>query len=261
MKNLLNLSLFLMLATSFSATAQIVTFKKEAQKKGLYAYNGKQANSQAETLAKAQALQKASATQAKEEVVFLDNDVVVVDNSQPVVKPKAKAKGGPKKTEAPKTKKKALVVVDEPTSPDFEPTPYENYFAQQIVNNAMQFEGVPYRGGGTTTAGMDCSGMVYATFQIFDVTLPRSSASMASEYGREVKLDEVKKGDLLFFDNNPARRRINHVGIVTEVTPEGEIKFIHSSTSRGVMVSSMNEAYHSRTFVQANRVIEDDIKS
>jgi cell wall-associated NlpC family hydrolase len=80
---------------------------------------------------------------------------------------------------------------------------------------------------------------------------------MAANAGREVNLKEVKKGDLLFFDNNPGRRRINHVGLVTEVTEEGEVKFIHSSTSHGVMVSSMNEPYNSRTFVQANRVIED----
>jgi cell wall-associated NlpC family hydrolase len=104
---------------------------------------------------------------------------------------------------------------------------------------------------------MDCSGMVYATFQIFDITLPRSSAAMATGAGVEVQLENVKKGDLLFFSNNRHRRGINHVGLVTEVTPEGEVKFIHSSTSHGVMVSSMNEAYHARTFVQANRVIEE----
>lgn len=259
MKNLLNLSLFLILATSFTATAQIVTSKKEAQKKGLYAYNDKQVSSPAQTLAKAQAAQKAGVTEtalAKKEVVFLDNDVVAV-NDEPTVK--EKAKGGPKKTEAPKAKAKKLVVIDEPTSPDFEAAPVENYFIQQIINNAMQFEGVPYRGGGTTPAGMDCSGMVFATFQIFDITLPRSSAAMATGAGQEVQLENVKKGDLLFFSNNRHRRGINHVGLVTEVTPEGEVKFIHSSTSHGVMVSSMNEAYHARTFVQANRVITDDI--
>ena len=258
MKNLLNLSLFLVILTSFSASAQIVTSKKEAQKKGLYAYNDKQVSTPAQALAKAKATAAETPAVKKEEVLFLDNDVVVV-NDEPAVKEKAKAKGGPKKTEAPKAKAKKLIVTDEPTDPDFEPAAEENYFIQQIINNAMQFEGVPYRGGGTTTAGMDCSGMVYATFQIFDMTLPRSSAAMATGAGQEVQLENVKKGDLLFFSNNRHRRGINHVGLVTEVTPEGEVKFIHASTSHGVMVSSMNEAYHARTFVQANRVIQEPV--
>jgi len=258
LKNLLNLSLFLFILTSFTATSQIITSKKEAQKKGIYAYNDKQVSNPAQAFAIAQSASKNAVLETPEvnthEVLFLDNDVVVVEDA-PV---KVKAKGGPKAPEAQVKKAKSkYVVVDTPTEADFEAAPEENYFAEQIVNNAMQFEGVRYRGGGTTPAGMDCSGMVYATFQIFDVTLPRSSGSMAAGAGHEVKLDEVKKGDLLFFANNRHRKGINHVGLVTEVTPEGEVKFIHSSTSHGVMVSSMNEAYHSRTFVQANRVIEE----
>ena len=258
MKNLQKISLFLLLLAAVSAPAQIVTSKKEAQKKGVYAYNDTKVSTPAQAVAHAQATVKPtaapSATVKKDEVLFLDNDVVIVDD-QPV---KDKAKGGPKTPAAPKAKtKKATVIADE-IDPDFTPAPEENYFAAQIVNNAMQFEGVRYRGGGTTPAGMDCSGMVYATFRIFDITLPRSSGSMAAGAGHEVKLAEVKKGDLLFFSNNRHRRGINHVGLVTEVTAEGEVKFIHSSSSHGVMVSSMNEPYNSRTFVQANRVIEED---
>jgi len=239
------------------ATSQIVTSKKEAQQKGIYAYADKHIPTPKTAQALAQAANKTEAEKPqvkKEEVLFLDNDVVVVDD-QPTVS--QKTKGGPKKPETPKKKAKKALVINDEADADFIPAPQENYFAKQIVNNAMEFEGVRYRGGGTTPAGMDCSGMVYATFRIFDITLPRSSASMATGAGHEVTLDEVKKGDLLFFSNNRHRRGINHVGLVTEVTPEGEVKFIHSSTSHGVMVSSMNEPYNSRTFVQANRVIED----
>lgn len=243
--------------TTVSASAQIITSKQEAQKKGVYTSIDKQAPVKGQAVTQLYAANTntpKNGTQAKE-VLFLDNDVVLVYDDQPAVK--EKTKGGPKKTEATKSSaKKKNVIVDE-IDPNFVPSPEENYFAQQIVNNAMQFEGVHYRGGGTTPAGMDCSGMVYATFQIFDVTLPRSSASMAATAGTDVKLDEVKKGDLLFFSNNRRRGGINHVGLVTEVTPEGEVKFIHASTSQGVMVSSMNENYHSRTFVKAKRVIEE----
>lgn len=244
MRNLLSLTLVLCFA-SWNTSAQIITSKKEAQKKGAYNYNE---NNTAPSIDK-DAVMK--------EIASLNNRDVVA--YEPVNK-KEISKGGPNKTEIEFTKtspvkKGSVIVADEKTDSDFEPEPYESYLAQQIVNNAMQFEGVRYRGGGTTKDGMDCSGMVYATFRIFDITLPRSSYDMATA-GTEVELSEVKKGDLLFFDNNRRRNRINHVGIVVEVTPEGEVKFLHSSTSSGVIVSSMNEDYHSRTFVKAKRVIE-----
>lgn len=187
--------------------------------------------------------------------VFLENDVVAYnDKPAPATE---KAKPAATKSDVPKKKKKKTVAVVEEAAEDFSAIPYENYFARQIVNNALLFEGVPYRGGGTTTAGMDCSGMVFATFKMFDWTLPRSSASMAADAGHKVDLKEVRIGDLLFFDNSPYKNSINHVGLVTEVTPEGEVKFIHATLSHGVAISSMSDNYYIRTFVQANRVIED----
>lgn len=234
---------------SFGASAQIVTSKKEAQKKGTYSYNQQQKQT-------AQSAPSIDRTAVGKEMSNMQNgEVVAYEPNNREIK-----KGGPKFDELPAKKtnpskgKKAAAIEDKP-DPDFIPTPYESYFAQQVVNNAMQFEGVRYRGGGTTKDGMDCSGMVYATFMIFDMKLPRSSHEMAKA-GTQIKLDEVKKGDLLFFANN-RRRGINHVGLVTEVKPDGEVLFIHSSSSSGVIVSSMNEPYNSRTFVQAGRVIED----
>mgnify|MGYP003616280647 FL=1 len=67
------------------------------------------------------------------------------------------------------------------------------------------------------------------------------------------KKDQAQKGDLIFFKTNKSRE-INHVGIVIEVSNE-EIKFIHSSTSRGVIISSTKEPYYKKTFVQINRVL------
>lgn len=194
---------------------------------------------------------------ASDKAIFLDGDVVAYnDKPAPAVKEKAKP-AATAKTDVPKKKKKKPVTIVEEAADDFSATPYENYFARQIVNNALLFEGVRYRGGGTTTAGMDCSGMVFATFKMFDWTLPRSSASMAADAGHKIDLKEVRIGDLLFFDNSPYKNSINHVGLVTEVTPEGEVKFIHATLSHGVAISSMNDNYYIRTFVQANRVIED----
>lgn len=229
---------------SGKAHSQIVTSKKEAEKKGIYSYTEKAA--------------KPVIAKNEKPISVSDSDMASLLGSSPVVayepvrevNRKEIMKGGPSRPEAPAKRK--LIIKDTPADPDFAPYT-EDYLGEQLANNAIaEFEGVRYRGGGTTKAGMDCSGMVYATFQLFDITLPRSSHAMVSATDK-VNLDEVKKGDLLFFKNNRRRNVINHVGLVTEITEEGEVKFIHSSTSSGVIISSMNEAYHKNTFVSAGR--------
>ncbi|MBP6558189.1 MAG: C40 family peptidase [Flavobacterium sp.] len=128
-----------------------------------------------------------------------------------------------------------------------------SYLIKQLINSASDNLGVGYRGGGTTKAGFDCSGLIYSTFKKFDITLPRSSHEMAT-VGTKIDLSNAKKGDLIFFINR-GQRRINHVGMVVEVTDD-EVKFIHSSTQSGVIISSTKESYYNRTFVQINRILE-----
>lgn len=146
--------------------------------------------------------------------------------------------------------------VDYGYNEDYVATPESNNttFSTQVISKAMKYEGVKYKTGGTTKKGIDCSGLVYTSFKACDVTLPRTSYEMAKA-GKKIKLSEVQEGDLLFFDNNPRRKRINHVGLVTEVSPEGDIKFIHASLQLGVTISSLNEPYYRKSFVQANRVV------
>jgi len=135
-----------------------------------------------------------------------------------------------------------IIIDDENTS----------YLVRQLINSASENLGVGYRGGGTTKDGFDCSGLIYSTFKKFDITLPRSSHEMAT-VGTKIDLKSAQKGDLIFFINR-GQRRINHVGMVVEVTDE-EVKFIHSSTQSGVIISSTKEPYYNRTFVQLNRVL------
>lgn len=120
-----------------------------------------------------------------------------------------------------------------------------------IIETALSYTGTRYRMGGTTRQGMDCSGLIYTTFLNHDITLQRSSYLMARE-GDDIKLDQVSVGDLLFFVTNRGKR-INHVGLV--VQSGKEIKFIHSSTSRGVIISSLKEGYWSNAFVKAKRIL------
>lgn len=123
----------------------------------------------------------------------------------------------------------------------------------QLIENATQNIGVRYRSGGTTKAGFDCSGLMICTFNSFDIKLPRSSIEQ-SRVGVKVNAEEAQKGDLIFFKTN-GRRQINHVGMVVEVA-DGEIKFVHSSTHGGVMISSTKEAYYERNFSQVNRILQ-----
>jgi hypothetical protein len=126
--------------------------------------------------------------------------------------------------------------------------------ADYLIRKASEHLGTRYRSGGTTDAGFDCSGLMYATFQNVDMTLPRSSQEMAN-YGVRISRSQAQKGDLIFFATFGGRR-VSHVGMVTEVV-DGVIKFIHSSTGSGVIVSSLNEAYYARTYVQINRVLTE----
>jgi len=148
---------------------------------------------------------------------------------------------------------KIKVVVEEETPQDFTPTfEVSDYIKQQILNVAAESLGSPYRGGGSTPAGFDCSGFVTYTLNQFDIALPRNSAEMA-QIGKRILKKDAKPGDLIFFKTNGSY--ISHVGIVTE-NSDGIIKFIHSSTSSGVVYSSTSESYYARTFVGVNRILE-----
>ena len=123
----------------------------------------------------------------------------------------------------------------------------------RIVANALKYKGVRYKFGGTTKKGMDCSGVIYVAYGSQNVQLPRVSRDMAKR-GKKVTLSKVKKGDLLFFRTNKTRRRINHVGLVVS-NKKGQIRFVHATSSRGVIVSSLSERYWKKAFVKATKIL------
>lgn len=125
--------------------------------------------------------------------------------------------------------------------------------SKQIINTALTFAGTRYKFGGTTSKGMDCSGLLYVSFGEHNINLPRSSYQIANE-GVEINLKQVTEGDLLFFGTSNRKKIINHVGLVVSVDGN-DIKFIHSSTSRGVIVSSLREGYWNSAFIKATRIL------
>jgi murein DD-endopeptidase / murein LD-carboxypeptidase len=128
-----------------------------------------------------------------------------------------------------------------------------SYLVDQLIHSAFGKIGIKYRWGGTTDRGFDCSGLMYNIFNLYYVNIPRSSIKQA-KLGTVIEKENVQKGDLIFFRTN-GRKQINHVGMVVEIL-ENEIKFIHSSTSSGVIISSTKEPYYQKSFAQINRVVE-----
>ena len=126
--------------------------------------------------------------------------------------------------------------------------------AEFLIAKASENLGARYRSGATGNGGFDCSGLMFTTFKNIEMTLPRSSRDMAANAGVRINKSQAQKGDLIFFATRG--RGVSHVGMVTEVSDD-EIKFIHSSTSSGVIVSSTKEAYYAKRFVQVNRVLEN----
>ncbi|NJM79846.1 MAG: C40 family peptidase [Flavobacterium sp.] len=99
---------------------------------------------------------------------------------------------------------------------------------------------------------MDCSGLVYSAYLQHNIALPRTSNDMAM-HGEMISTKEAQPGDLIFFMTN-GKSVVNHVGLIIEVADD-EIKFIHSSTSKGVIISSTLDDYYGKTFAQINRVL------
>ncbi len=122
-----------------------------------------------------------------------------------------------------------------------------------VIKTARSYTGTPYKWGGTSRQGMDCSGLLLNSFQAIDYTIPRTAAGQ-KKTGKKVSKSEIRKGDLVFFATTKKKRKITHVGLVTEVRG-GEVIFIHASTSKGVTESSLENPYWKKRFRQARRVI------
>ncbi|MEQ4675478.1 bifunctional murein DD-endopeptidase/murein LD-carboxypeptidase [Providencia vermicola] len=117
----------------------------------------------------------------------------------------------------------------------------------KIMNQYANWKGVAYRLGGTTKSGIDCSSFVQRTFfEQFGVELPRTTSEQESS-GKSVKRNNLKVGDIVLFKTG---RTMKHVGIYI-----GDEKFVHASTSSGVIVSEMSNSYWSKRYYASRRII------
>lgn len=141
---------------------------------------------------------------------------------------------------------KTLVEVSRP-----ELVPYSKILGEEIVDYGKQFIGTPYVwGGNDLKRGVDCSGLTKEVYETFDIDLSRVSYMQANE-GRKVKKEELKPGDLVFFDTSGVNNgNVSHVGIYV-----GDNQFLHADSTKGVMVSNLNSSYYKRNYVISTRII------
>lgn len=126
----------------------------------------------------------------------------------------------------------------------------------KILDYASTFKGTRYRSGASSPAGFDCSGFTSYVFRKFGYQLNRSSRGQVND-GDPVAREDLKPGDLVFFNGRARGERVGHVGIVTSVHGDGSFEFIHASTT-GVRISKSEEPYYDARYVGACRVLAEN---
>ncbi len=135
----------------------------------------------------------------------------------------------------------------------------EGTLSDQIIAFARTFLGTPYKLGASGPKLFDCSGFTRYVYKHFGYNLTQYSGAQFTE-GREVaSYADLQKGDLVFFGKRGSVRNIGHVGIVVSINEErGSFRFIHASTSGGVVESESTQAYYMMRYIGARRILPDE---
>jgi lipoprotein Spr len=149
-----------------------------------------------------------------------------------------------------------LFTIDKAESTQFKYAILLNVEIERIWNMGLyhfidQWWGTPYRMGGITKQGIDCSGFVYQLFSaVYGLALPRSSRDQ-EQVAKHIAKNDMQEGDLVFFNTRNSRRYkgVSHVGVYLHNN-----KFVHASTSSGVIISDLKESYWQKHYVGSRRM-------
>lgn len=120
----------------------------------------------------------------------------------------------------------------------------------KLYIESAKWIGTPYRGGGTNQRGVDCSGLTQQLYRsVYRKELSRSSNDQFKSV-QKINKRKLEAGDLVFFSTDRSGKKVGHVGIYLK-----DGKFIHASTSSGVIVSKLNEPYYKRNWISGGKFL------
>ena len=155
-----------------------------------------------------------------------------------------------------KPAKRSVASAPRPQKAQALPQEHEAILQEEKIQQEMEkYLGVRYKRGGNSTKGFDCSGFVKQVYsEVFGVDLPHQSSQQdRCSFLTKVSSDEFRTGDLVFFSGGRKKREINHVGIYLS-----DGKFIHSSRTKGVVISSLEDPYWKPRFAAGKRLADRD---
>lgn len=126
-----------------------------------------------------------------------------------------------------------------------------------VLNFGLTYLNTPYRYGASGPNSFDCSGFTSFVYSKFGYTLKHGSGQQAEQIAN-VNKSKLKKGDLIFFEGRRRNGKVGHVGIVYEIKDNNAYRFLHASTSSGVIVSSSDEPYYASRFLKGGRIITEN---
>lgn len=119
----------------------------------------------------------------------------------------------------------------------------------KLYIEAANWIGVPYRSGSDSKRGTDCSGFVYQIYRkVYHRQVPRNTDDLKKKSNKVAKRN-LREGDLVFFTSSRSRKKVAHVGIYLK-----NGKFVHASTSKGVIVSNLSENYYTQHWISGGRI-------
>ncbi|WP_298613904.1 NlpC/P60 family protein [uncultured Odoribacter sp.] len=129
----------------------------------------------------------------------------------------------------------------------FQISPKDNL---KLYQEASSWLGIPYRYGGNSRKGVDCSGLVCKIYlNVYQIPLERTVTGMYKKNCRKISRKKLKPGDLVFFNTTAKRKSVSHVGIYLK-----ENTFIHATTASGVRLSQMDEIYYKKRWIKGGRI-------
>ena len=124
----------------------------------------------------------------------------------------------------------------------------------RVIAEGRRYIGTPYRYGGMSKSGIDCSGLIYNCYKTIDVTLPRTAKDQ-SKIGSSKTWDSIRPGDIVYFKFKQKDEKWYHAGMITHAEKD-DIRFVHASTRSGVIESSLLDSYYMNNVKKFRRVIK-----